>query len=171
MSDIKIRPATSDADVAAVVALCWAYRDYLIGMSPKDAELTEAFYPEPKYRQLMADLAVVHGRPKGIILIAEDAAGAIAGCGMTHALDDQTSEIKRVYITDAARGKGAARTLCTALIEQARADGFTRVVLDTSKSLTIAQELYLKLGFQPRGPYQPIPEAVISHILFFELPL
>lgn len=166
-----LRPATSDADIAAVIDLCWAYRDFLISVSPRDAELTETFYPETKYRQLMDTLATEHARPQGIILLAEDANGTAIGCGMTHSLDDETSEIKRVFVTDAARGKGVARALCSALLIQARSDGFKRVVLDTSKSLTTAQRLYVSLGFQPRGPYQPIPADVLPHLVFYELPL
>ena len=90
---------------------------------------------------------------------------------MIHALDAQTSEMKRVFTTDAARGKGVAAQLCTHLIDQARADGFSRMVLDTSKSLTGAQRLYSKLGFTPRGPYQPIPDDVLPDLLFYEIAL
>ena len=53
----------------------------------------------------MDRLADEHARPKGIILLARDAQGVPAGCGMSHALDAQTSEIKRVFVTEAARGQ------------------------------------------------------------------
>ncbi len=169
MTEITLAPAVGDADLAAVRTLCWAYRDFLIENSDIDRDITETFYPVPKYEQLMNDLATLHARPKGIILLAKDALGTAVGCGMAHALDPDTSEIKRVFVTDRARGMGVAERLCAALIAQAQADGFGRIVLDTSKSLHAAQRLYTRLGFTPRGPYQDIPAKVLPELVFYEL--
>lgn len=168
MSQITLTEATSPADLDAVRVLCWAYRDFLLSNTDIDREITETFYPVPKYKALMAKLPDLHARPKGIMLLACDADGTALGCGMTHALDEDTSEIKRVFVNDAARGKGVAGLICSALVTQARADGFTRIVLDTSKSLHAAQRLYLRLGFRPCGPYQPIPADILPELLFYE---
>ncbi|WP_299023583.1 GNAT family N-acetyltransferase [uncultured Sulfitobacter sp.] len=162
-----IRPATTPDDLSAVRALCWGYREHLLGVSPIDAQITETFYPVPKYEALMDKLDAEHARPNGIILLAE-VNGEPAACVMTHALDHQTSEIKRLYVAPFARGHGIARKLVTACTEQARSDGFCRTVLDTSVSLTAARRLYESMGFSQRGPYQPIPEAVLPHLLFYE---
>ena len=168
---ITIAEARTPDDIAAVRSLCWAYRDFLIGLSERDRQITETFYPVPRYRALMADLPRLHAPPAGTMLLARDAEGTALGCGMTHALAPDTAEIKRVFITEAARGKGVARRLCQRLIEAARAAGHARVVLDTSTSLGPAQALYTSLGFAPRGPYQPIPADVLPHLLFYELSL
>lgn len=169
-SPTTIRAAQTPADLDAVRALCRAYRDQLIATSAIDAQITETFYPEPKYNALMAGLATEHARPGGIILMAE-LNGKPVGCGMSHALFPDTSEIKRVFVTPKARGLGVARALMQALIGQARDDGFARVVLDTSVNLGPARALYTALGFRERGPYQDIPPAVLPHLLFFEAPL
>ena len=171
MNEITLSEAQSPEDLAEVVTLCWAYRDFLLGNTDIDREITETFYPVPKYTALLADLPQIHARPKGMILLARDGAGVAVGCGMTHALDAETSEIKRVFVTDTARGKGVAEQLCKALVTQAHADGFARIVLDTSKSLHAAQRLYQRLGFTPCGPYQPIPAEVLPELLFYELSL
>ncbi|MGC1502904.1 MAG: GNAT family N-acetyltransferase [Sulfitobacter sp.] len=168
MSQITLTEVTTTADLDAVRRLCWEYRDFLLSNTEIDKEITETFYPVPKYQALMADLPVLHARPKGIVLLARDADGGAVGCGMTHGLDDSTSEIKRVFVNDAARGKGVAARVCTALIAQARADGFSRIVLDTSKSLHAAQRLYQRLGCTPCGPYQPIPADVLPELLYYE---
>lgn len=167
---LTVRPVTESADLAEVQALCWAYRAQLMATSPIDAELTRTFYPEPKYRRLMAGLAQAHARPQGIILLAEQN-GAPVGCAMSHALDPVTSEVKRVFVSPEARGHGIARTLVTRLMSQARSDGFSRVVLDTSVSLEPARALYATLGFQTRGPYQHVPDDALPHLLFFEATL
>lgn len=166
----QIHPATTPEDVAAVRQLCWDYRTHLAQVSPVDAQLVETFYPAPKYTALMDTLTQVHARPQGIILLAK-LDDAPVGCAMSHALDTQTSEIKRLYVAPDARGHGIARKLLTALMEQARADGFTRILLDTSVTLTPARALYAGMGFSERGPYQDTPEDVLEHLVFFEAQL
>lgn len=163
-----ISPATTAKGIADVVALCWAYRDALAALSPTDAHLMETFYPPEKYRAVMADLPKLHARPTGVILLARAADGTPLGCGMTQPLSAEHVEMKRLYVSPAARGQGVARALCTALMDQARADGYTVMQLDTSKSLTAAQSLYAQLGFAKRSPYQPVPEAAAKHMLFYE---
>ena len=116
----------------------------------------------------MDDLADIHARPTGIILLAKGPDMTPLGCGMSHALYPDTSEIKRVFVTEAARGKGVAAGICKALEDQARRDGFKRLVLDTSANLPAAKYLYDKLGFTRRDAYQPVPEEALPHLLFFE---
>ena len=167
MPQTAIRPATTSSDLAAVRQLCWDYRAFLRDVSDVDAHMTETFYPVPKYTDLMDRLDTIHARPQGIILLAE-LDGAPVGCGMSHALDPATSEIKRLYVKPQARGHGLARKLVGALEAQATKDGFTRMVLDTSVNLTAARALYARLGFAARGPYQETPASALPHLLFFE---
>ena len=171
MQEVRITPATRPEDIAAVRTLCWAYRDFLLAQSDRDRQITETFYPVPKYRDLMAALPEIHAAPEGIMLLAKDAQDIPLGCGMLQPILGDSAEIKRVYVTDAARGRGVARSLCTALVAHARAQGHARVLLDTSTSLTAAQSLYARLGFTRRGPYQPIPDSVLPDLLFYELTL
>lgn len=164
---LRIARAVSGEQLDAVRALCWAYRDFLLKHAPVEAEITRTFYPQAKYRAVMDALPDLHARPRGVILLAT-LGDVPVGCGMTHALNDQDAEIKRLFVTPAARGRAVAHKLCTALIDQARADGFTRIVLDTSSGLSAAQALYTKLGFRARGPYQDVPKAVLPHLRFYE---
>lgn len=168
MSALTITQPQNDGDLNAVRDLCWAYRDFLANHSKIDREITSTFYPTEKYCALMDDLAQIHARPHGMILLARDSDGTPIGCGMTHALDAETSEIKRVFVVPAGRGKGIAEQICAILVTQAQSDGFKRVVLDTSKSLHAAQRLYIRMGFAPRGPYQPIPPEALPELLFYE---
>lgn len=167
---ILIRPATSAEDLTAVRQLCWDYRAHLAALSPIDATLTETFYPVPKYTALLDGLEDAHARPTGIILLAE-LDGIPAGCAMTHALDAQTSEVKRVFVAPHARGHGLARKLITECMDRARDDGFTRILLDTSVNLTPARALYASLGFTTRGPYQDVPASALPYLIFFEATL
>lgn len=167
---ITIRPVTTPDDLTAVRQLCWDYRTHLNTVSPIDAQITETFYPIPKYTALMDRLATEHARPTGIILLAT-LNSKPAGCAMTHALDAHSSEIKRLFVTPEARGHGIACKLVTACMEHARSDGFARILLDTSITLAPARALYANMGFTERGPYQDIPEDVLPHLVFFEAQL
>lgn len=165
-----IRPAITSDDLTAVRALCWDYRAHLAAVSEIEAKLTEAFYPVPKYTALMDVLEIEHARPRGIIFLAEHD-GKPAGCAMSHALDDHSSEIKRLYVAPSARGHGVARKLVTACLDQAKTDGFSRVLLDTSVNLAPARALYANMGFAERGPYQDIPAEALPHLIFYEAQL
>lgn len=167
---LSVRAATSAADLDAVRSLCWEYRDYLVNFDPKHRPMMETFYPEDAYVALMHDLPQKHARPRGVILLAE-LDGRPVGCGMTHPLNDQDAEIKRVFIRAEARGTGAGQALSQALIDQARADGYARVLLDTSADFKGAQRLYERLGFQARGPYAPLPPGTADKLVFYELTL
>ncbi len=164
---LEIAQATTDETLDAVRALCWDYRSELMKVSPVDAQITRTFYPVPKYTALMDGLATAHARPSGAILLAT-LDGAPAGCVMSHALDARSAEVKRLFVSPHARGHGIAYALMEAVLAQAQNDGFARVLLDTSTSLTAARALYLRMGFTPRGPYQEIPSDMLPHLLFFE---
>ena len=76
--------------------------------------------------------------------------GQPAGCGAWRSHDDteDVAEVKRVYVADAARGKGVARRIMSALEEDARAHGRKRIVLETGTGQPEAIALYEALGYQ-----------------------
>jgi putative acetyltransferase len=99
--------------------------------------------------------------PGGALLIARDGEKA-AGCVALRRLDDDSGEMKRMYVRDAYRGSGLGRRLAVAVIEEARKRQYRRVVLDTLPKLAPAIALYRDLGFRETGPYlaSPTPGAI-----------
>lgn len=164
-----IEPETPD-QLDAVRRLCWDYHAYLRALSPFDAKLVDQIYPKAKYQSLLDRLTEDHAPPSGAICLAV-ADGEPVGCGMYHQFSEDTAEIKRVFVSDSARGTGAGRAIMTALISQARDAQYKRILMDTSNPLKAAQSLYLSLGFKLRGPYQELPKIADGHLLFFEMPL
>jgi putative acetyltransferase len=67
--------------------------------------------------------------------------------------------MKRLYVRDAARGRGLGRTLVLAAIEAASSIGYRRMLLDTLADMLSARRLYAQLGFRDCEPYRhnPIP--------------
>lgn len=93
--------------------------------------------------------------PKGCLVIARDGTGQIVGCGMLKRLDDDTGELKRVFVTEAARGTGTGRALIQAREEAARKMGLKRLVADTLTPNVEMRNLYPKLGFtEVPGPLE-----------------
>lgn len=167
---VTIRAANLPRDLPEIERLCWAYRDTLLGLGPDVAQAVQHHYDPDSYAQLMKDLPVKHARPKGSILLVEKD-GTLIGCGMIQPLSDADAEIKRVYIDPTAQGMGVGENLTRALIDQAREDGYDRILLDTTNTSMPARKLYQKLGFSERGPYADMPEDIAALMVFYELRL
>ncbi len=168
MLDI-ITPTTPD-HFEAVRRLCWEYRKYLLEVSPQSRVIAETFYPEDKYAAILDRLEVDHAPPQGGLRLALRA-GRPVGCGMFHTLEPGIAEIKRVYLTEDARGTGAGHAMMQALVDQCRAEGFAAIRMDTGEPLRAAQKLYDAMGFARRGPYYEVPPIAEGFLCFFEMTL
>lgn len=154
----------------SVRRLCWDYRSFLLGLGPEDAAVVRLAYPRDTYAKILETLETAHMPPHGAVRLAL-LDGDPVGCGMSHRLFADAAEIKRVYVRDDARGCNAGRAIVTALVDQARADGLARVLMDTGKVLEAARGLYLAMGFTLRGPYQDVPEIARDRLIYFEMAL
>ncbi|MGX7265108.1 GNAT family N-acetyltransferase [Enterococcus crotali] len=83
-------------------------------------------------------------------VVAYDKQEAI-GCGCWKFLDEQTPEIKRMYVKPTSRGNGAAKEIIQALESDMREKGYQQAVLETGKDMLSA------IGFYERNGYQIIP--------------
>ncbi|MFV0295091.1 MAG: GNAT family N-acetyltransferase [Hyphomicrobiaceae bacterium] len=92
--------------------------------------------------------------PDGRLLLGWSGEGSEpAGCVALRRLDEETSEIKRLYVRPSARGTGLGGILARAIVGEAKRAGYRRVWLDTLPSMTEAVALYGKLGFTDIAPY------------------
>lgn len=79
--------------------------------------------------------------------------GRAVACGGVQALDEESGEIKRMYVRPAYRGRGIARQLLAALEELAYQQGHSSVRLETGTYLPAAVGLYTSCGYEPIPTY------------------
>jgi len=99
-------------------------------------------------------------RPRGAFLLAWSD-GLPVGCVGLKGARAQPAEVKRLWVSPAARGLGLARRLMSAVEDAARALSITVLRLDTNSALPEAIELYRKTGWVeiPRFNDDPYPDA------------
>ena len=103
------------------------------------------------------------------VLLVASLDGEAVGCVALRKLDDDTCEMKRMFVRPAARGTGTGRALALASLERARALGYRTMRLDTLPDrMEAAGKLYRSLGFVEVGRYNDNP---IEGVIFMELPL
>lgn len=94
----------------------------------------------------------------GCFLVVFEDGEAVAGGGLKR-LDDETVEIKRMFVVPSARGRGHASRLLKGLEEEARRLGYAVVRLDTGEHQPQAQAMYERAGYAPIGNFNANPFA------------
>ncbi|MFI5916604.1 GNAT family N-acetyltransferase [Dactylosporangium sp. NPDC051541] len=88
--------------------------------------------------------------------------GVGAGCGAIQPLDDQTVEVKRMYVRPAYRGNGLARRLLAALEDLAAGSHYLFIRLETGARQPESIRLYESAGYRPIPPYGPYVHSPLS---------
>jgi pimeloyl-ACP methyl ester carboxylesterase/GNAT superfamily N-acetyltransferase len=81
------------------------------------------------------------------------------GCAALKRLDDDTAEIKRVYVAPEARGTGVARALLARLEAIARMIGYITVRMDTGARQPASVALFGSAGYEQIADYNGNPVA------------
>ena len=79
--------------------------------------------------------------------------------------------MKRMFVHPDQQGQGVGRAPAEAVIREARAIGYGRMLLDTSIRQAEAQSLYRGMGFRDIPPYYNLPDDLRAWLVFMELPL
>ena len=142
-----------------------------IAITPTDPETPEARACLAAYAALLAakipgitaahvpvpDPEAGHYRsPQGAFLLARSD-GLPLACVSLKRIDGGTGEVKRLWVAPAARGRGLARRMMTAIEDRARSLGLTRLRLDTNENLPEAIALYRKTGWAEVEAFTPFP--------------
>ena len=146
---IEIRPADFPRDLAEVRSL---FREYADGLGV-----------DLDFQGFESELETLPGKyaaPAGRLLLAWRGTEPI-GCIALRPLDQNSCEMKRLYVRPQARGEKLGLRLVQRICHEAREAGYSRICLDTLPTMASAQKLYESLGFAPIEPYvfNPIPNT------------
>jgi ribosomal protein S18 acetylase RimI-like enzyme len=94
----------------------------------------------------------------------------IVGCVFLEARTKQDAEVKRLYVQPKARGEGLGRALMEAVINTAKEDDYSNLLLFTAPVTEAAQSLYKDLGFELTDPFEcEAPEQAYDDVIFMHL--
>ncbi|MFB9377064.1 GNAT family N-acetyltransferase [Kineococcus gynurae] len=96
--------------------------------------------------------------PRGTFVVASRA-GEDLGCVGVRLLAGGDAEVKRLWVSPAARGLRLGTRLLEVAEEWARAQGATRLCLDTRRELAAAVTLYARVGYVEVEPYNENADA------------
>jgi GNAT superfamily N-acetyltransferase len=163
----SIRRADTAADYEGFGRVCRLYVDWCRARYADMPWFVEAVFGHQALDAELQQLAVKYGPPHGRVLIAEMDGRAVGGVAYRQ-WSDGVCELKRLYVADAARGRGLGRRLSQAMMAQAVTDGFQTMLLDSADRLTEAIALYAALGFEAAAPYQIYPERLRPHVVYMK---
>ncbi len=159
---MRVRQADPDRDLAVVRAL-WS--DYLAWVNVELGQRYGISFPiDEILERNLADLTPFQP-PRGRLLLADD-----VGIGALQPIGDEVGEIKRMFVSPAARGGGVGRRLLEGLLAGADDVGYRRVRLDSVRFMDAAHALYRSAGFVEIAPYEQseIPPEYWDRWLFME---
>jgi len=170
ISKIEVRNAIFPDDGESIKAL---WLEYLVWGNDK-MQAMYGVHPHNPTETVKDDLKNIakFQPPQGRLMLALYE-NKICGLGSLKSITTEIGEIKRMYVDPTFRGIGAGRAILHALLEEAKAIGYTTVRLDTPKFMVAAHALYRSFGFYDIGPY---PEMEVSqefkeYLLFMEIDL
>ena len=100
----------------------------------------------------LADIERSYFARGGTFLVLEDQDGSIIGaCGL-YPIENQTCELRKMYLHRSHRGKGLGKSLLDGALAEARKLGFKRMTLETASVLKEAIALYESYGFVEYEP-------------------
>ncbi len=153
---MKIIQASSVEDIAAARRL---FEEYAASIE------TDLCFQN--FAKELAGLPGAYAPPRGRLLLAL-IDGAPVGCVGLRPHDARTGEMKRLFVQPGHQGRGLGRQLVETLTAEARAIGYTTLLLDTLPSMQSAIRLYELIGFVRRPPYFDSP---VGGNVFMELRL
>jgi GNAT superfamily N-acetyltransferase len=110
--------------------------------------------------------------PTGGLFLAEHDQTPVGMIFLTQ-LRQGVGQIRRMYVRDAYRRRGIARSLFETAIREARNIGYLNLLLESPMSWNGAHALYHALGFQAveMYPESEVPEHLRKYWVFMQLPL
>ena len=147
---ITYKIAGTEADFAQARELFLEYADSL------DTDLCFQ-----NFSRELQTLEEQYGNPQGALCLAFDESLPV-GCVGVRRLDNETAELKRMYVRPASRGHQIGKHLLELALDAATTLGYRKIRLDTLPSMESAQQLYHSFGFSviPSYRFNPVEGTI-----------
>jgi GNAT superfamily N-acetyltransferase len=165
-----IRTAASKGDYQQVAALMRAFLDWHGERHAADRHIVDSYFDPQAFAEELDNLPGEFAEPRGRLLVAEED-GRIAGCVALRDLGGDACEMKRMFVYREFHGLGIGQLLGRAIVGEAKAIGYRKMLLDTGPAQREAQALYRKLGFKHVEPYYELSAELRNWLVFMELDL
>ncbi|BCH32683.1 N-acetyltransferase [Mesorhizobium sp. L-8-10] len=129
-----------------------------------NAALLELTPPEFCFHMTVEEMA----QSDTTVFVARDEGVAVA-CGALKRHEDGVGEVKRMYTRPSHRGRRIGVAIVARIEALARAEGMTRLVLETGDRHPAAWTVYERAGFSRCGPVLDYPDSQWS--VFYAKPL
>jgi ribosomal protein S18 acetylase RimI-like enzyme len=166
---VDIGPAEAE-DFPAIRGLCNGFLDWCRSRYGENAWFVDHYYTPEKWAAVLDSLPRVHAAPEGAALVAR-LDGKVVGCVMIQRIDENTCEMKRMFVGPEGRGLGLGRRLAENIIRVAAERGYAFIQLDTGRNHDEALSLYRSLGFEEIPPYYEAPPELKNHLIFMRATL
>ena len=167
MSDILIRSVRNQVDLEAFRQLCRDAVAWEIDNYPDLRPAIIAHFQPDTLDERLALLPGPYARPTGDMFLARLDTRPV-GTAMYKSDGNGLAEMNRLFVSPAARGRGAGAQLVDEVMTGARQDGSQTLRFVSARHLTSAIRLYRALGFQEVSPWREIDPATAKIILFME---
>jgi len=137
--DFSFRPMTSEDNVAIAGIIRRVMPEFGIsgeGSAHADPEVDA--------------MSEAYARPGHAYFVLESAGQVVGGAGVGPLAGGEPGicELRKMYFLPEARGQGQGRALLERCLQAARTLGYTHCYLETFHTMTAAQKLYARLGFE-----------------------
>jgi GNAT superfamily N-acetyltransferase len=166
---IEIVEARTPEQFAAAATLIREFMAWARIRHDKDAWAVDMYFGTEIAAEL-AELAERFPPPQRAVLLAL-ADGEPAATVILDRFDDRICRMRRLFVREAAQGRGIGRMLTASLIALARERGYGAMRLETSIYLKEAQALYRSFGFREVPCYLDMPKALLPLSVFMQLEL
>jgi len=167
---LNIFQAITPNHIFEVQALLRSFVEWLRIRYRESEWFVDGYFDKQAFEAELGSLPGMYAPPTGRLYLAKYD-GISAGCAALRSLGNHTCEMKRLFVSADYHGKRIGRNLARALIKDAKAIGYSRMLLDTGYKQVEAQRLYRSLGFSEIKPYYVIPQEVKDRLIFMELVL
>lgn len=119
------------------------------------------------FKKELNELPGKYSAPRGTLIMVK-VNGKSAGCVALKEMNQDSCEMKRLYVRNEFRGQGIGKLMVTQLIKEAKELKYTYMNLDTLPGMLRAQEIYKSYGFYDVNPYVYNP---VDGVRYMELKL